>query len=151
VPDGDITLKDVDVLIGSLKAIHKKLSDKDSGAIVQLEKILEKIDPVVINLTAKKEKQDLEKTINKLELLIKTMQTEIESITAKYFEDAKELAEILIGQSVKEVLDIIEDEKQKAKRDIDSIDIQKKLNLNYLLLVSSIFISVAIGYLMGSI
>jgi len=151
MPGGDLTLKDVEVLVGNLKAIHSKLSDKDSGAIAQLEAILEKIDPVVINITGKREKQALDDTITKIELLIKTLQTEVESITAKYFEDSKELAETLIGESVQEVLTIIENEKQKAKDEIGSVDINKKLKMNYLILVSSIITSIAIGYLMGSI
>jgi hypothetical protein len=83
-------------------------------------------------------------------MLIKTLQTEVESITAKYFEDSKELAETLIGESVQEVLTIIEKEKQKAKDEIASVDIDKKLKMNYLILVSSIITSIAIGYLMGS-
>ena len=150
MPGGDLTLKDVEVLVGSLKAIHSKLSDKESGAIAQLEAILEKIDPVVINITGKREKQALDDTITKIEMLIKTLQTEVETITAKYFEDSKELAETLIGESVQEVLTIIEEEKQKAKDEIGSVDIDKKLKMNYLILVSSIITSIAIGYLMGS-
>jgi hypothetical protein len=150
MPGGELTLKDVEVLVGSLKAIHSKLSDKDNGAIAQLEAILEKIDPVVINITGKREKQALDDTITKIEMLIKTLQTEVETITAKYFEDSKELAETLIGESVQEVLAIIEKEKQKAKDEIGSIDIEKKLKMNYLILVSSIITSIAIGYLMGS-
>ena len=147
---GELTLKDVEVLVGNLKAIHSKLSDKESGAIAKLEAILEKIDPVVINITGKREKQALDDTITKIEMLIKTLQTEVETITAKYFEDSKELAETLIGESVQEVLAIIEKEKQKAKDEIGSIGIDKKLKMNYLILVSSIITSIAIGYLMGS-
>lgn len=147
----DLTLKDVEILVGNLKAVYLKLSDEENGAIAQLEKILEKIDPVVINITGKRERQTLNNTITKIELLIKTLQVEVESITAKYFEDSKELAETLIGQSVQEVLAVIENEKQKAKKEIASTDIESKLKINYLILVSSIIASIAIGYLMGSI
>jgi len=148
--DNDITLKDIEILVGNLKAIHKKLSDKDSGAIVKLENILNKIDPVVINISAKREKQELQDAIEKIEILIKTMQSEIESISAKYYEDSKDLAQTLIGKSLKEVLNIIENEKLKAIESIKPIDIDKRLNLNYLILSSSIIVSVALGYLMGS-
>lgn len=147
----EITLKDVEILIGNLRAIHSKLSDKETGAIAQLEAILEKIDPVVINITGNREKKALNETITKIELLIKTLQSEIESITAKYFEDAKELAETLIGESVQEVLNIIEKEKIKAKREIGFVNIDKKLKINYIILASSIIASMAIGYLMGSL
>ena len=150
MPGGDLTLKDVEILIGNLKAIHSKLSDKENGAIAQLEAILEKIDPMVINFTGKKEQKELNDTIITIEMLLKTLQTEVESITAKYFEDSRELAETLIGESVKEVIAIIEKEKQTAKEEIGAVDIDKKLKMNYLILVSSIIASIAVGYLMGS-
>ena len=147
----DLTLKDIEILIGNLRAIHSKLSDKNSGAIAKLEAILEKIDPVVINITGKREKKALDETVEKIEILIKTLQSEMESITTKYYEDSKELAETLIGESVQEVLDIIEKEKLKAKSEIGVAYIDKKLKINYTILASSIIASMAIGYLMGSL
>ena len=147
---GDLSIKDINVLTGKLQAIYNKLVDEEYGAISQLQTIMEKIDPVVINFTAKKEQEALTKVFNEIESLVKLQQSEIESITVKYFNDSKKLAETIIGTSVNEVIKAIDERKNEVLKDIGKNDLNDSLKLNYIYLVSSTSIGVIIGFILGA-
>lgn len=138
----DLSLKEAQVLLGKLTAIFNKLDNPESGAIQNLEKILEKIDPTIINLNATNERKELEEQIKRIEKALLTHLTDFESIYNKNLNEAKKISCTILEEATNEVLRTIEKKQQEELPESKSGD--KLTYLNMLLFGFSIGLVIGI-------
>lgn len=138
----DLSLKEAQVLLGKLTAIFNKLDNPESGAIQNLEKILEKIDPTIINLNATNERKELEEQIKRIEKALLIHLTDFESIYSKNLNEAKKISCTILEEATNEVLRTIEKKQQEELPESKSSD--KLTYLNMLLFGFSIGLVIGI-------
>lgn len=120
--------------------------------------ILDKTDPLLAVLTAN-EAMFLD-LLDQAEKAFGRQTIEIEGITAKYIEDARQLAEIRIGSAVNEVYQDLEERHKKALIEIEtstktavaginSVNDQVKMNYLYIAVGSGALL--LIGFFVGKI
>lgn len=120
--------------------------------------ILDRNDPIVAILTASE--VIFVDLIENAEKAFARQTLEIENITAKYIEDARQLAEVHIGSAVEETFKVLEERHKLALEEIETAtkisvaginSVNDQVKMNYLYIAAGIAASVLIGFFLGKI
>lgn len=120
--------------------------------------ILNKNDPLLAVLTATE--VIFEDLLTNAEKALSRQTTEIEGITAKYIEDARQLAEVKIGAAVTETYRVLDERHKLALKEIETAtqtavtginSVNDQVKMNYLYIAAGVVASVLIGFFIGKL
>lgn len=120
--------------------------------------ILNKNDPLLAVLTATE--VIFEDLLTNAEKALSRQITEIEGITAKYIEDARQLAEVKIGAAVTETYRVLDERHKLALKEIEIAtqtavtginSVNDQVKMNYLYIAAGVVASVLIGFFIGKL
>lgn len=120
--------------------------------------ILNKNDPLLAVLTATE--VIFEDLLTNAEKALSRQITEIEGITAKYIEDARQLAEVKIGAAVTETYRVLDERHKLALKEIETAtqtavtginSVNDQVKMNYLYITAGVVASVLIGFFIGKL